>query len=191
MHRRLVRWMIVVALVGCAATGVIAFLSSRDPVEFASAVGHPARMVDWWSGRRRLGPADRSRVSRRRRGHLWRVRRRRRVARRHDHHGADLGTVTTATPRRTAQLSVRAGVRHRLAARDAVPRRNAARSSDQRFDRGCRRCWWAGLALAVVRIALLCRLRCRARRERRHDRPQHERSARSPWPSGRSSSNGS
>jgi hypothetical protein len=50
LHRRLVRWMIVVAVIGCAATGVIAFLTSRDPVEFASAVGHPARMVDWWNG---------------------------------------------------------------------------------------------------------------------------------------------
>ena len=48
LHRRLVRWMIVVALVGCAAAGLIAFASSGDAVELAQSHGHPALMRNWW-----------------------------------------------------------------------------------------------------------------------------------------------
>ena len=48
MHRRFVRWMIVLALAFCALTGVIVFLSSRNLTEGASG-GHPAHMVTWWS----------------------------------------------------------------------------------------------------------------------------------------------
>jgi hypothetical protein len=48
LHRRLVRWMIVVALVGCIACGVIAFASSADAVKLAQSGGHPALMRNWW-----------------------------------------------------------------------------------------------------------------------------------------------
>lgn len=48
LHRRIVRWMVLIALVGCAVAGIAAFVSSRDPQEFARASEHPARMADWW-----------------------------------------------------------------------------------------------------------------------------------------------
>lgn len=48
LHRRLVRWMVVIAVVGCAVTGLVVFLSSADPVRFAQDEGHPARMANWW-----------------------------------------------------------------------------------------------------------------------------------------------
>jgi hypothetical protein len=48
LHRRIVRWMVVIALAGCAVAGIAAFVSSADPVEFARATEHPARMSDWW-----------------------------------------------------------------------------------------------------------------------------------------------
>jgi hypothetical protein len=49
LHRRLVWWMVFVAGVGCAFTGVVAFLSSDDPVELARSTGdHPAFMANWW-----------------------------------------------------------------------------------------------------------------------------------------------
>jgi hypothetical protein len=50
LHRRLVRWMIVVATACCALAGVIVYLSSRDSVQFAQDQEHPARMVNWWVG---------------------------------------------------------------------------------------------------------------------------------------------
>lgn len=49
LHRRLVRWMVVLAVAFCALAGLVVFLSSRDPVKFAQDAGHPARMVNWWS----------------------------------------------------------------------------------------------------------------------------------------------
>jgi hypothetical protein len=48
LHRRIVRWMTMIALLGCAVTGIVAFISSADPVKFARATEHPARMSDWW-----------------------------------------------------------------------------------------------------------------------------------------------
>ncbi len=48
MHRRLVRWMIFIGCMVCVAAGVIAFVSSIDPVKFARDAQHPARMVNWW-----------------------------------------------------------------------------------------------------------------------------------------------
>lgn len=49
LHRRLVRWMIFIAILCSAFAGIIVFLTSRDPVKFAQDIGHPARMVNWWS----------------------------------------------------------------------------------------------------------------------------------------------
>ncbi len=49
LHRRLVRWMIAVALAGCAVMGLIAFLTSGDPIELARADEHPAILGDWWA----------------------------------------------------------------------------------------------------------------------------------------------
>ena len=50
LHRRLVWWMVLVACAGCVFTGVVAFLSSDDPVELAQSSGdHPAFMVNWWT----------------------------------------------------------------------------------------------------------------------------------------------
>ena len=48
VHRRLVRWMVVIAVVLCAVLGLVVFLSSSDPGKFASDGGSPARMVNWW-----------------------------------------------------------------------------------------------------------------------------------------------
>lgn len=48
LHRRLIRWMAVVALVGCVFAGVATFLTSGDPAEFARSEDHPARMATWW-----------------------------------------------------------------------------------------------------------------------------------------------
>ena len=49
LHRRLVRWMIAIAVLGCAVMGVIAFLSSGDPTELARSDEHPAILGDWWN----------------------------------------------------------------------------------------------------------------------------------------------
>ena len=49
LHRRLVRWMILLAVVFCALAGLVVFLTSRDPVKFAQDAQHPARMLNWWS----------------------------------------------------------------------------------------------------------------------------------------------
>ena len=50
LHRRLVRWMIVLAVSLSALAGVIVYLTSRDPVALARESTHPARMVSWWGG---------------------------------------------------------------------------------------------------------------------------------------------
>src|SRR5918994_2568193 len=50
LHRRLVRWMIVLAVSLSALAGVIVYLTSRDPVVLAREGTHPARMVSWWGG---------------------------------------------------------------------------------------------------------------------------------------------
>jgi hypothetical protein len=50
LHRRLVRWMIVLAVSLSALAGVIVYLTSRDPVALARERVHPARMVSWWAG---------------------------------------------------------------------------------------------------------------------------------------------
>ncbi|MEO7399048.1 MAG: hypothetical protein ABIW84_10830 [Ilumatobacteraceae bacterium] len=49
LHRRLVRWMIFVAVLLSGVTGLVVFLSSSDPVRFATDHEHPARMVNWWN----------------------------------------------------------------------------------------------------------------------------------------------
>ncbi len=53
LHRRAVRVLIGVALLGCTIAGVIAFLGSRGKsvaqLQY-EAEGHPAIMTDWWIG---------------------------------------------------------------------------------------------------------------------------------------------
>ena len=49
LHRRLVRWMVMIAVVLCAVLGLVVFLSSSDPVKFARNGDSPARMVNWWT----------------------------------------------------------------------------------------------------------------------------------------------
>jgi hypothetical protein len=49
LHRRLVRCMIALAVLLCAFTGVVAYLSSGDPTAMARSADHPAHMVTWWS----------------------------------------------------------------------------------------------------------------------------------------------
>jgi hypothetical protein len=49
LHRRLVWWMVALAIAGCVFVGVIAFVTSGDPVKLAeSASDHPAFMRNWW-----------------------------------------------------------------------------------------------------------------------------------------------
>ncbi|MDQ3468851.1 MAG: hypothetical protein M3487_03620 [Actinomycetota bacterium] len=48
LHRRLVRWMIALAVALCALAGVIVYLSSRDPFDLARDPTHPARLSSWW-----------------------------------------------------------------------------------------------------------------------------------------------
>ncbi len=48
LHRRLVRWMIALALAMCGLAGVIVYITSRDPIELARSFAHPARMSSWW-----------------------------------------------------------------------------------------------------------------------------------------------
>jgi ABC-type transport system involved in multi-copper enzyme maturation permease subunit len=50
LHRRLVRWMIVLAASLSALAGVIVFLTSRDPEALAREPTHPAHMASWWGG---------------------------------------------------------------------------------------------------------------------------------------------
>ncbi len=49
IHRRLVRWMILIALAFSALAGLIVFLTSGDTLKFAQDPGHPARMANWWT----------------------------------------------------------------------------------------------------------------------------------------------
>src|SRR5262245_20979575 len=49
LHRRLVRWMILLAVALSALAGVIVFITSRDPVALARERTHPAHMASWWS----------------------------------------------------------------------------------------------------------------------------------------------
>jgi hypothetical protein len=49
LHRRLVRWMIALALALCALTGVLVYMTSRNPASLAKSVDHPAHMATWWS----------------------------------------------------------------------------------------------------------------------------------------------
>lgn len=49
LHRRLVRWMILIALAFSAFAGLVVFLTSGDAVKFAQDQGHPARMANWWT----------------------------------------------------------------------------------------------------------------------------------------------
>ncbi|HEX9258125.1 MAG TPA: hypothetical protein VF855_01210 [Acidimicrobiales bacterium] len=48
LHRPLVRWMIVLALVLAAFAGVTAFLTSNDAQQLASDPSHPANMTTWY-----------------------------------------------------------------------------------------------------------------------------------------------
>lgn len=49
LHRRLVRWMIVIAGLFCAVAGVVVFLTSANANKFARDTAHPARMANWWT----------------------------------------------------------------------------------------------------------------------------------------------
>jgi hypothetical protein len=48
LHRRLVRWMIVLAMSLSVLAGLIVYLTSRDPVALARESTHPAHMASWW-----------------------------------------------------------------------------------------------------------------------------------------------
>jgi hypothetical protein len=49
LHRRIVWWMILLAFLGCAFVGVVAYASSSDAYELASSSDdHPAFMANWW-----------------------------------------------------------------------------------------------------------------------------------------------
>lgn len=50
LHRRAVRVLIAIAVVGCAAAGVIAFIDSsgKSELEMRLDEGHPAIMTHWW-----------------------------------------------------------------------------------------------------------------------------------------------
>jgi hypothetical protein len=50
LHRRMVRWMVVVALGWCVVAAIAAFVSSADAFELAKSDEHPARLADWWVG---------------------------------------------------------------------------------------------------------------------------------------------
>lgn len=50
LYRRLVRWMILIALAFSALAGLVVFLTSGDELKFAQDPGHPARMANWWTG---------------------------------------------------------------------------------------------------------------------------------------------
>ena len=50
LHRRLVRWMILLAVALSALAGAIVFVTSRDPVALARERTHPAHMASWWAG---------------------------------------------------------------------------------------------------------------------------------------------
>ena len=50
LHRRAVRWLIVIALLGCMLAGAIAFGTSagKSLAELRGDEAHPAVMADWW-----------------------------------------------------------------------------------------------------------------------------------------------
>jgi ABC-type transport system involved in multi-copper enzyme maturation permease subunit len=48
LHRRLVRWMILLAVSLSALTGVIVYLTSRDQAGLDGEATHPAHMASWW-----------------------------------------------------------------------------------------------------------------------------------------------
>jgi hypothetical protein len=49
LRRRLVRWMVALGTALCALAGVIVYASSSDPVELAGDPAHPAHLSSWWS----------------------------------------------------------------------------------------------------------------------------------------------
>ena len=102
LHRRLVRWMIALALLLCAFSGVVIYLSSGRPRRTGTHDGSSRAhgdVVEHQRRERRLAAAHGGRVPRHRRRDLRRLSGRRRMARRHDHHHADLGTVAPTPPR--------------------------------------------------------------------------------------------
>jgi ABC-type transport system involved in multi-copper enzyme maturation permease subunit len=48
LHRRLVWWMIALALAGIVFVGFVVYVSSDDPLELARSSDHPAFMRNWW-----------------------------------------------------------------------------------------------------------------------------------------------
>jgi hypothetical protein len=50
LHRRLVRFMVLLAVALSALAGIIVFVTSRDPVALAREHTHPAHMASWWAG---------------------------------------------------------------------------------------------------------------------------------------------
>ncbi len=50
LHRRLVRWMTLLAVALAALAGVIIFVTSRDQLALTRDRVHPAHMASWWAG---------------------------------------------------------------------------------------------------------------------------------------------
>jgi hypothetical protein len=50
LHRRLVRFMVLLAVALSALAGAIVFVTSRDPAALARERSHPAHMASWWAG---------------------------------------------------------------------------------------------------------------------------------------------
>jgi ABC-type transport system involved in multi-copper enzyme maturation permease subunit len=48
LHRRVVRGMVLLALLLCLIPAIAAFVSSADPVKLAASPDHPAHMSQWW-----------------------------------------------------------------------------------------------------------------------------------------------
>ena len=160
LHRRLVRWMIVLAVALSAAHGRDRLPHQPRPVRAGAVAGAPGTHVELVDQqRRRQLPDHGCVVPRRRGGDLRCLRRRGRVEGRHDHDGAHVGAVTRAPAHRPHRVGgdprvpdrPRAGGRATsLSALPAVVLNGSAEGTDG--------AWWGALLLAMVRVALITAL---------------------------------
>ena len=192
LHRRLVRWMIVLAASLSALAGVIVYPDQPRPGGAgprAHAPGAHGVVVGRW--RRGQLPAHRRPVPRRRGGDLRGIGGRGGVEGRHDHDGADLGAVAPPSARRPHGVGGDPRLHHRVRPRGRVPGGGAPRRGAQRHHRWHERRVVGRIAAGDDPRGADHLARRRAGGEHRHHRPQHRARRSSRWRRGHSSSSAS
>ena len=159
LHRRLVRWMVLLAVALSALTGVIIYVTSRDPVALAREAQPPGPHGVMVGPSKRRPAAHRGDVPCRRRRHLRRISGRRRMEGGHDHDGTDVGAGAPASARSPHRLGGDPGLRHRSRPGGRVPGLAALPAVVLNGESdGTTGAWWVGLVLAMTRLALITSL---------------------------------